>query len=124
MIENTPSIVERILELPPHKPLEFDKNKILHPKKMGFRRSFGAFKGQLADYRFKLADGRSIHARMYWSKWSIHWDKIDPLVSISKHMRVDARKYYDLTSTLIGISIGALMTGGTYLLINHKKKSE
>ena len=71
-------IISSILRLPFHRDMKVKKSVICHPTEDGFIKSVGDFQGQIADYRKRLSDGRSIHVREYPAYFLVHWDKVDP----------------------------------------------
>ncbi|MCS6768220.1 MAG: hypothetical protein RMJ59_05135 [Candidatus Nitrosocaldus sp.] len=104
-------IVEDVLDLPAHRDVVISKCWIVHPTAVGFRRSIGEPKGQIADYRFALHDGRGIHVREYGDHYRVHWDMVDPSVSIVTHLKRDAPHIYMLLLGVLGVSAGALLGG-------------
>lgn len=69
---------------------------------LGYRRSLGTPKGQRADYRRPLEDGRGLHVRVYADHMTVHWDRTALAVSPVGHLLDDAR--------------GMTLTGGATLL--------
>lgn len=84
------TLIEKVLRLPAHKNIKISKNELLHPLFAGFRKAWGEFRGEIANYRKKLFDGRSIHVREFRKVYKVHWDYVDPSVSIIKHILKDA----------------------------------
>lgn len=72
------TLLSRVLSLDVHENLRVEKNRCPHPLEMGFEWSLGEPKGQVADYRYALSDGRSVHASDMGSWWAVHWDKVHP----------------------------------------------
>jgi hypothetical protein len=58
---------------------------------LGYRRSWGTPKGQRADYRKPLEDGRGLHVRAYQGHMTVHWDRTAPSVNLVGHLVDDAR---------------------------------
>lgn len=69
---------------------------------LGYHRSLGTPKGQKADYRKALDDGRGLHVRVYSDRATVHWDRTAPSVSPVGHLIDDAR--------------GEALTGGATIL--------
>jgi hypothetical protein len=60
-------------------------------KASGYYVSTGLPKGQIADYRKRLADGRGIHVRQYANGvMTAHWDRVDPSHDLIGHLLIDA----------------------------------
>lgn len=57
---------------------------------MGYYESSGEPKGQVADYRRALSDGRGIHIRVYSDHLTAHWDRKDPSTNPIGHLLQDA----------------------------------
>lgn len=60
---------------------------------LGYRRSVGTPKGQRADYRKPLDDGRGLHVRVYRDHMRVHWDRTAPSVNLLGHLVDDAREF-------------------------------
>jgi len=50
-----------VLSLPPHYDIAAPKDGYAHPVQAGFVLSSGEHKGQIADYRMTVSDGRGMH---------------------------------------------------------------
>jgi len=100
-------IVSNVLRLPFHQDLKVEKSAICHPAKEGFVKSLGEFQGQIADYRKRLSDGRSIHVREYSTHYLIHWDKVDPSNPIG-HLIEDAPHWIFISVIVLLGFIGIL----------------
>ncbi len=109
------TLVTMILQGPAHEDIVFARDEIPHPTSIGFRKDIGEPRGQFADYRLTLRDGRSIYARRYGGNCRTHWDKVDWLVNAGEHLRRDSPGYYTLalssTGCGLGAGIGALADG-------------
>ncbi|MEM0364014.1 MAG: hypothetical protein QW450_03145 [Candidatus Nitrosocaldus sp.] len=99
-------IIYEVLRLPMHKDMVVEKGSVVHPTVVGFKRSIGEPHGQSADYRLRLYDGKSIHVREYNNHYKVHWDRVDPSVSIIGHLKHDAPHIYILLLSILGISTG------------------
>lgn len=98
--------LDEVLTLEAHEELLVPKNLIPHPFELGFEISFGEPKGQVADYRAELPDGRGLHVRDLVSRWSIHWDHVFPsLKRWVDHLREDSPVWFGLF--ILGLVIGA-----------------
>jgi hypothetical protein len=84
------ALIQKVLSLPAHKNLKISKDEFLHPLLAGFRKTWGEFRGELANYRKRLLDGKSIHVREFRRVYKVHWDHVDPSVSLLKHLLKDA----------------------------------
>mgnify|MGYP001773268492 CR=1 FL=1 len=103
-------IIHKVLRLPAHKDIVVEKSSTLvHPTLVGFRRSIGEPHGQSADYRLRLYDGRSIHVREYSDHYRVHWDRVDPSVSIVAHLKHDAPHIYMLLLGILSVSTGIML---------------
>lgn len=101
------SIIQGVLQKKAHENTILSKNGLSHPLNSGFRKAIGEPKGQLADYRLKLPDGKSVHVGDYSDMYSVHWDNIDPIVNALEHLRQDSPLYYLGVLTLMGVAIGS-----------------
>jgi hypothetical protein len=102
-------LVGQVLRRHAHEDVSYYKEDIPHPLSMGFRKDLGEPRGQIADYRVTLEDGRSVHAREYRESWRVHWDRMDWTVDAVEHLRLDSPGYYALVCTLVGCGIGAVV---------------
>lgn len=85
------------------------KHHVPHPLDAGMRVSTGLPAGQLADYRFKLADCSGLHVQDYGNRYLVHWDRTDPACDLVQHLVQDAPGTYLAGATLLGGLIGALL---------------
>jgi len=87
--------------MPPHVELRVPAYCLLHPERVGFRRSIGGAPG--VHYRLLLPDGSSVHVRLYKGYYYVHWDIRDPSVDPIGHLLHDA-PHYLVIPALLGIS--------------------
>lgn len=78
-----------ILDEPAHREQPIPHHTEEELQEMGFTRDVGAPKGQDADYRKPLPDGRGLHVRAYGDRMTVHWDHVDPSVSKLGHLVKD-----------------------------------
>ncbi len=103
------SIIRKVLTLKPHEDMLIPKASVKHPLAIGFKRSIGEPKGQSADYRLRLIDGRSIHVREYKDCYKVHWDIVDPSVNPIRHLKYDAPHWYKMILYATGV-VGSVLT--------------
>jgi len=108
------NVIKRVLSLKPHKDLYIEKRRVTHPLYAGFRHSIGEPKGQIADYRLRLINGRSIHVREYKDHYRVHWDIVDPSVNPLLHLKYDAPHWYNILISTIGVAGGLLTQKGLH----------
>jgi len=90
---NWEEVVSKVLALKPHEPIAIPKGQLPPPSQAGFKLSVGGPRGQLADYRLKLKDGRSIHVVEFKDRYEVHWDLADPEEKPLSHLAVDSPKW-------------------------------
>jgi len=93
---------ERALSQGAHQEVRIRPIPEAHLVDLGYRRSLGTPKGQRADYRKPLDDGRGLHVREYEDHMRVHWDRTAPSVDRVVHLVDDAR--------------GVTLTGGLTLV--------
>ncbi len=103
------SIIRKTLALKAHEDIVIPKSNVRHPLHVGFKRSIGEPKGQIADYRLRLIDGKSVHVREYKDYYRIHWDIVDPSVNPIEHLKHDAPHWYSMILYATGI-VGGVLT--------------
>lgn len=102
------SIAEEVLRKSEHEEVIVDKQLVPHPTQTTFfKRSLGIPRGQIADYRMKLKDGRSLHIVEFKDHYRIHWDIHDPEENPLGHLLTDSPKW--LSSIILA---GALIPAG------------
>jgi hypothetical protein len=114
-------LVSRALSLSAHESFDVDKSEVPHPLAMGFERSLGIPEGQLADYRFGLADGKGVHVREFGSFFRVHWDRVHPtLERWWDHLREDTP---ELALILVIGMVVALLLAFFWLVNSMAKRS-
>lgn len=88
------AIATAVLALPAHQPLEVPRDRIPHPGGCGFYESTGLNRSCLHHYRCALPDGRGLHVHVFRRRYLIHWDRVDPSVSVWRHF------WHDVTRAL------------------------
>lgn len=100
----------QILNADAHKEFRVNRVDPRWLKADGYYESTGLPKGQFADYRKKLADGRGIHVRYYPNgMMTAHWDRVDPSHDLLGHLVVDAPVW---TAVLAAAGVVALGVWG------------
>ena len=102
------AIVHQVLAQPARTDIWVEKWRAPHPKQSGFYAHVGLPKGQMADYRYALTDGRGIHVREYDGTYAVHWDEVDPSVNVVGHLVRDAPGVVLLGALALGLILGAL----------------
>ena len=88
-------LLDKVLERPAHEEVHLPKGAVPHPLSVGFDRSVGELRGQVADYRAELPDGRGLHIRDMVSHWAAHWDHVFPtLERWVDHLKEDSPGWY------------------------------
>jgi hypothetical protein len=88
------AIATAVLALPPHQPLEVRRAAVPDPKDCGFYASTGLDRKCLHHYRCALPDGRGLHVHVFRRRYLVHWDRVDPSVSVLRHF------WHDVTRAL------------------------
>jgi hypothetical protein len=70
----------------------------------------GEPQGQLADYKWALPDGKSIHVREYLDEYRIHWDMFDVDIDLINHLRYDAPHWWIILTVAVGGIIGCVFS--------------
>lgn len=78
-------ISSRVLARPAHAPVWVHRTEVPHPSLSGFYRSHGLDRHAKAHYRHPLPDQRCLHVLEYPNYYCLHWDHIDPAVSLWGH---------------------------------------
>lgn len=103
-------VTYRVLKFPVHKDIIVSKSTVANPIEEGFTRSVGDFKGQIADFRRPMPDGRSIHVREFAEHFLVHWDWRDPSLDPIGHLVQDAPHILVLFS-LVALAVLGLVLG-------------
>lgn len=76
------------LALPRHEKLVVARDRVPHPKDSGLYLSVGLAQ-KCRHYRKALPDGRGLHVHEYADRFVVHWDAVDPSVSVLRHFLED-----------------------------------
>ena len=76
------------LALPRHEKLVVARDRVPHPKDSGLYLSIGLAQ-KCRHYRKALPDGRGLHVHEYDDRFVVHWDAVDPSVSVLRHFLTD-----------------------------------
>jgi hypothetical protein len=76
------------LALPRHDKLVVPRDRVPHPRDAGLYPSIGLAK-RCRHYRRALPDGRGLHVHEYADRYHVHWDAVDPSVSVLRHLLSD-----------------------------------
>lgn len=99
-----PSVIQAIARLGLGVEVELDKQWLLHPSKVeGFKLSLGMPRGQVADYRMRLSDGRCLHVVELRDRYLVHLDSVDPSDNPLGHLLSDTPPW--LASLAIAASL-------------------
>lgn len=86
------SIANVVLALPAHQPVEVERRHVPHPRACGFYASTGLDRRCLHHYRRALPDGRGLHVHVFRTHYLVHWDRVDPSVSVWRHFWQDVTR--------------------------------
>ena len=76
------------LALPKHGKLVVPRDRVPHPEASGLYASIG-LAPKCRHYRHALPDGRGLHVHEYADHYRVHWDAVDPSVSVLRHFLHD-----------------------------------
>jgi hypothetical protein len=76
------------LALPRHEKLVVARDGVPHPRESGLYPSIGLAQ-KCRHYRKALPDGRGLHVHEYADRFVVHWDAVDPSVSVLRHFLED-----------------------------------
>ena len=76
------------LALPRHDRLLVPRDRVPHPEAAGLYRSVGLARN-CRHYRHALGDGRGLHVHEHHDAYHVHWDAVDPSVSVLRHFLSD-----------------------------------
>ena len=79
------AIALAVMALPQHGKLHVPRATVPHPEEAGLYRSIGLARN-CAHYRHALPDGRGLHVHEYDDHYRVHWDAVDPSVSLLRHL--------------------------------------
>lgn len=86
------TLTSLVLALPPHQPLEVQPDQLPHPRSCGFYESTGLNRKCLHHFRKPLPDGRGLHVHVHRRRYVVHWDRVDPSVSVLRHFWHDVTR--------------------------------
>ncbi|UPW01724.1 hypothetical protein M0R88_06380 [Halorussus gelatinilyticus] len=84
------AVVARVLRERHHVDLHVAKDALPSPASAGFVLHTGDPRGQRADYRRPLPDGKGVHVKEFADHYAVHWDKVDPTEDFLGHVLADA----------------------------------
>jgi hypothetical protein len=76
------------LALPQHGKLHVPRDQVPHPLQAGMYSSRGMAR-RCRHYRHALPDGKGLHVHEYEDHFRVHWDAVDPSISLLKHFLHD-----------------------------------
>lgn len=93
------------LALPRHERLVVPRAAVPHPESAGLYRSVGLARN-CRHYRHALPDGRGLHVHEHADAYHVHWDAVDPSVSVLRHLLSDvghaiARRLHKVEAQLV-----------------------
>lgn len=90
-MEQTPwnAVALAVMALPKHGKLRVARDSVPHPALAGLYRSTGLNRKCSGHYRQALPDGRGLHVHEYADHYHVHWDAVDPSVSLLRHFLHD-----------------------------------
>ena len=90
-MDKTPwnAVALAVMALPKHGKLRVPRDAVPHPAEAGLYRSVGLNRRCTAHYRHALPDGRGLHVHEFADHYHVHWDAVDPSVSLLRHFLHD-----------------------------------
>jgi len=89
--------------------VELGKDLLPHPSSMeGFQLSLGLPRGQVADYRMGLEDGRCLHVVEYQDHYAVHLDSTDPSRDPLGHLLRDSPPWLALLAIAASLPVAGL----------------
>lgn len=82
------AVAAAVMALPQHGKLRVPRDRVPHPAAAGLYRSVGLAR-RCRHYRHALPDGRGLHVHEYDDHYHVHWDAVDPSVSLLRHLLHD-----------------------------------
>ncbi len=108
-------VAREVYALPPGQNLQVPKASLVHPRDLEpcFRPSTGiGAPGVRAHWRCLDGDtGRSLHALETDEAFLVHWDRVDPSVSLLGHLYADAPQVAVTGGAILGAGLGAAIGG-------------
>jgi hypothetical protein len=95
---------------PIHTEITVSKYALPSPLNAGFVMSVGEARGQVADYRLPLDDGREVHVREFQNDYTVHLDQVSAVRNPLGHLFTDAPHW--IAVSLVGLLIVLLIFGG------------
>jgi len=92
------AIAVAVMALPQHGKLHVPRDRVPHPEHAGLYRSLGLAR-QCRHYRQALPDGRGLHVHEYADHYRVHWDAVDPSVSLLRHLWHDVTHAWRVRNT-------------------------
>ena len=93
--------VDNMVFLQAHQEMRVPKFGSTNPLQAGFVQTYiEEAKGQIANYRMTLPDGRGIHLLEFLDCYMMHWDKKCPLLNPIEHIKEDAPQYAPVLAIL------------------------
>lgn len=77
-----------VLALPQHGKIDVPRHQVPHPEDAGLYRSVGLARN-CRHYRHAMPDGRGLHVHEFPTHYRVHWDAVDPSVSLLRHFMHD-----------------------------------
>ncbi len=101
--------VQAAAEQRPGASIRVDKGRLPHPLQAGAHRSHGLPVGQVADFRWQLADCRGLHVHEFAEHYAAHIDQVDPSCNIFEHIRRDTPGLFVVGAAKVGATVGVLL---------------
>lgn len=76
------------LALPQHGKVHVPLAEVPHPLESGMYQSRGMAR-RCKHYRHALPDGKGLHVHEYPDHFRVHWDAVDPSISLLRHLLHD-----------------------------------
>jgi hypothetical protein len=77
-----------VMALPKHHKVNVPRGTVPHPVAAGLYRSVGLAR-QCRHYRQAMPDGRGLHVHEFSDHYRVHWNAVDPSVSLLRHFLHD-----------------------------------
>lgn len=112
------AIANVVLALPAHQPLQVERRQVPHPRACGFYPSTGLDRRCLHHYRLALPDGKGLHVHAFRTHYLVHWDRVDPSVSVWRHF------WHDVTRALARSARRIRMEAVHFAGVRNKEPTE